>query len=290
MSAATVVRVSVVLLACALGVRCDRAAPPLAGPTPVPKSNPFVDGFPAGIFTVVSGADQRPIAGASLTVAGSTYQTDGDGKLVGVHGLLPRNTEFTIDAAGYLVRRSMFNHASTIALWPVSGDAEAETVRRMVYARADSQTEVTTGFPSRQVNLGLDRLPAAQRPLWTAPLAELQAALNIVIRVVGNSYDDEDPDVSVAIDIGNAPCQLVAAWGFCRERASGPHTYWLQADRATDSELIQRVVASVFLGANPDAGFMNAIAPARAFSALELQTIGMLLQRPRGNRWPDTDR
>jgi hypothetical protein len=35
---------------------------------------------------------------------------------------------------------------------------------------------------------------------------------------------------------------------------------------------------------------MNATAPALEFSALELQTIGMLLQRPRGNRWPDSDR
>ncbi len=61
-------------------------------------------------------------------------------------------------------------------------------------------------------------------------------------------------------------------------------------EKALDPTTIRRVLASWFLGPNPLPGFMNPDAPADSLSPLEIQTIRMILQRTRKNRWPDDDR
>ena len=107
---------------------------------------------------------------------------------------------------------------------------------------------------------------------------------------ISSEYFYDINEVSILFyETGSAPCAPIVTWGQCDD--PGPYkTYWIAVDRAEDAATIRRALASWFLGPSPLPGLMNAVSPAEHLSALEEQTIRMMLLRPRSNRWPDIDR
>jgi hypothetical protein len=246
---------------------------------------------------IVSGVDNRPVAGAAVSFAGDEgpVLSSVNGEAVPADYIFatygtPTGTAIDVDSPGFLPRRTRIEPNRLVMLWPVADDSEAEAVRRMVYG-------------GREVLQPLDSGPilisvlAVGPGFWASEAGESWVAeADAFGRRFGIAYDWSDffqydfNEVSIRFG-ATGGCVPNPALGFCREPAS---YYWgsflVLPERASDPTTIRRVLASVFLGPNPLPGLLNPGAPAAELSPLEAQTIRMILQRPLPNRWPDTDR
>jgi hypothetical protein len=248
--------------------------PPAAAPVPVPGNFAPV--------RILSGGDSRPVAKAVVLIDGDTYQSTDAGEVMpsGYFGA-PTGAEIDVEAPGFLPRRTRIDRERLVVLWPVADDAEAEAVREMVYGR----DPVLVPPSSRSFSLAVDG-PDDVRAAWHAEATTFGAPFEVAY-VPALGHDPYDPDwISVGL-VGGGSCEPVPAWGFCRGRGSW---YEVVPAKARDRHTIRRVLASRFLGPNPLPGLMNADAPAAELSALETQTIRMILLRRLPNRWPDSDR
>jgi len=119
-------------IALALHPGCGRDPVPSA-PTPVVQSQDI----PAGtVLTVVSGETGRPVAGASVTVAGRGSTTDTAGE-VRLTEPVPRGALMDVVAAGFLDRQTTMRSAAStrFSLWPkasVTG-LDEQTTAELVY-------------------------------------------------------------------------------------------------------------------------------------------------------------
>jgi hypothetical protein len=98
--------------------------------------------FPAGtMLTVVSGETEQPIGGASVTVAGRTYNTDAAG-VVRLAELAQRGALVDILAPGFLDRQTTmrFGEPTRFSLWPKTSKTglDENTTAELVYTSGAS--------------------------------------------------------------------------------------------------------------------------------------------------------
>lgn len=270
-----------VAIVCLLLAGCDQRGETLrtpAGPGPLAPNR----------IRIVSGADLKPVADALVTLDSRQYRSDQAGY---VDADLPVNPvsalPIDIDAPGFLPRRTMTRAGDDVTLWPVADEAEAAAVRAMVYERPAPFGPVLRPLSQGPFYVSLLDHAGVEYDRWVAEASSLAQEIDIPFKVESQfQYDSNEITVRV---VTATTCTVVPAWGFC-PGAPPYKTIEVQASVANDPKTIRRVMASALLGPNPLPGFMNAEAPAADLTAFELQTIRMILQRPRPNRWPDTDR
>jgi len=285
------IRALLVVLACFVAGGCDDSSRTPVYPTaPSPATNaPDPSANAPRVVRIVSGGNAQPVVGASVMIDGRAYSTDQTGMVVpDVQPDGPGSID--IDAPGYLKRQTRIPaDGSLITLWPVANDAEAQAVREMVYRRGGSSDGVLyppdAGAPFL---VTLDDTDAAEiRDAWLAGATAFGARFNLSYQVT-TAFSYETNEFTVRFNRSGG-CVPIAAWGFCRE--APPYvTFRVQPERALDAQTVRRVVASWFLGPNPLPGFLNPNSPDDELSPFEVQTIRMILQRDRPNRWPDNDR
>jgi hypothetical protein len=290
MRAVTSVAVAAIAAAALVAGGCGRGVADVvqAVPEPAPVADPVTEALRPVL--VVSGVDATPVAGARVVVGGEELTSDASGL---VHPSpapasqgLPRGAAIDVLASGFLLRQTKVPSSRVVDLWPVSDAAEAQAVRRMVYDRDDQDGEVLLPPESRNLLLIVDTSDPDIVETWRAGAAAFGGRLGLGYRFASSfQYENE-----LQVRFTEAPgCEPVAAWGFCRERS-----FWkvfsVLPERARDPQTARRVLASWFLGPHPLPGLLNTRAPSDDLSALEEQTIHMILRRPLPNRWPDNDR
>ena len=96
---------------------------PTTSPSPTSTvTSPLVpaSAFPEGtVLQIVSGAGAAPVANAEVVVAGTTYQTNGSGRVTLTTGV-NANVNLGITAEGFLERRTLLRDAgeTRFTLWP----------------------------------------------------------------------------------------------------------------------------------------------------------------------------
>ena len=286
----------IVLAVCLTTAACDDSKPPTAPTIIPPASTPPAAPAPAPAgmidtrtMSIVSGADFRPIPGATVTIGGVNYMTDAGGHPVGAEQYLPRESDVDVLADGHLRRETKASYGHQIILWPAADEQEMEAIRRMVYAREGSVNAVRRGFINYPLTVSAEGLTAEALTVWAGVIAEIRRTLEVEVDFY--TFFAYDPNEVNMRPLGNPPqCTPVESLGFCREPNTNYVLYRMRPERTSDPMAVKRLIFSFFLGANPLPGFMNLESPGDTLSALELQTIRMIMQRPRTNRWPDSDR
>lgn len=295
--------VLIFVLCCAVGAACGDRKPPTAPtgtptvappPVPPPPPAPVPTPPPAGMIdtrtvAVVSGADGAPVVGATIRIGGATYVTDAAGHPGDGEQYRPHDSHVDVEAEGFLRRETIASYDQRLILWPAGNEQEREAIRRMVYARDGLVTGAWNGFIDYPLTVSAEGLPPGGSKVWSEVIAEISRTLPVKIEFYSNfQYDPNEVNMRILAD--PPQCTPVVSWGFCRDSNPNYELYWMPLERTTDPQAVKRLIFSFFLGANPLLGFMNVESPADTLSPLELQTIRMLMQRPRKNRWPDSDR
>ena len=278
----------IVGIAVAMALACGRS------PTsPSPASEPRT-------LTVVSGWDQRPVAGATVHLDNEVQTTSGIGEFTVPATLPSGRLMIDIDATGFLphqTRLSAVPRSDVIALWPAANDAEAAAIRAMVFYE-DRQAGVDSMWRPRWVGYhlallvdGSPRAPSEIAAEWVGEYRDLEALTNLPLNLtfaVKDGSDEFDEQVIVALDAVDESCR--DPWGFCSiwtpKFPYYSRPYRLAANRP---DVIRRVLASGLLNWNPLPGLLNKSNPAPELSLLERQTLRMVFLRPVGTVWPDTD-
>jgi len=285
------IRCLLVVLACFVAGGCDDPSRTPVYPTaPSPATNaPDPSANAPRVVRIVSGGNAEPVVGASVMIDGRTYSTDQTGMVV--PDVPPDGPgSIDIDAPGYLKRQTRIPAAgSLITLWPVANDAEAQALREMVYRRGRSSDQVLyPPYDDEPFYVTLEGTSSREiHEAWQAGANAFGAVFSLHYEVRSwFGYDQNELTVRLG---GGAGCTPAAVLGFCTETSSYKIVNVLP-EKALDTQTIHRAVASWFLGPNPLPGFMNPNTPDDELSPLEVQTIRMILQRDRPNRWPDNDR
>lgn len=284
-------RAVIVLVACFAATACTQGnRSELTAPLPT-SPGPTAPARSAFTFRIVSGPDQMPVSGATVSIEGDRYVSDGEGYFTLAGAVGPRwGGALDVDAPGFLPRRTTIDDARVIGLWPVASDVEAAAVRAMVYQRGSPYGEVLFPPAPGVFYVTLEGSSSDVALAWGAAARAFGAIFGRSYEL-SSSFQYETNETSVLFSSGpGAPCAPIAAWGFCRDPNLHYKIFRVRPERATDPDTIRRVLASWFLGPNPLPGFLNADAPAASLSPLEMQTIRMILQRRLNNRWPDSDR
>ena len=241
---------------------------------------------------IVSGATLTPVAGATVTIGGATYVSDAAGRPVDGEQYRPQDSDVDVVATGYLRRETRASYGNKIVLWPAADEQETEAIRRMVYARDGLVAGTRSGYFAYPLTVSAEGLAPDGLKVWTEVVAEVARTLQISVDFYPFfAYDVNEVNMRL---LGDPPQCLVAPWGFCSDPPPGYGPYYafyrMPLDRTTDRAAVKRLIFSFFLGANPLPGFMSVEHPTDTLTPLELQTIRMILLRPRTNRWPDSDR
>ncbi|MGE5198970.1 MAG: carboxypeptidase-like regulatory domain-containing protein [Rhodospirillaceae bacterium] len=265
---------------------CDHAS---RQATPAGPSSPAAPTRSNSVW-IVSGADGSPVRDAAVVIEGQAYRSDDNGQVT--VAAPPGAWAIDVEAAGFLPRRTTTAVNQIIALWPVANEAEAQAVRQMVYQRGGALDGVLYPPDSGPFYITID--PAYLSDLtvsnaWRRGGTEFGATFGLQFQLSSHfQYETNEIAVNFA-DAGAMACAPVPGWGFCRSSPSYKQ-FALPPRLSADPVTIRRVLASWFLGPNPQPGLLAPDAPADTLSPLELQTIRMILQRTLKNRWPDDDR
>jgi hypothetical protein len=226
------------------------------------------------------------VPGVRVVIGGQEYTTDENGIVTATGSDL----SIDVEAAGYLSRMSSIGNEgnTSVTLWPVASDREAEAVRGMAFGQRSVPDLLTPLNPRDPFYVTIPSAPAEVNQAWASAAVRFGSMFNLTY-VVGPvfQYETNEIEVTFGADRGCTPSPVT---GFCRLPNRSYTLFAVSDDRATDPSTIDRVLASLFLGPNPLPGLLNANAPADSLSPFEIQTIRMILQRPRKTRWPDNDR
>jgi hypothetical protein len=261
------------------------------GHDPAPRTI-GADGIPAGDgrgpIHVVSGlGNHAPVANALVTVNARQLTTDQSGTIV-PFGDTPAyyNDPIDVDVQGFLPRKTTVPQNRTITMWPVADQDEADALHTMVYQRGAPGFVVGGLQPSVPAIIGLIDATSSEATAWDAGARAFGDEFHISLQ----TSSDVDPyDKWMAVSFRTGGCAPSPTLGFCLDDPIYK-TFAVASGKATDPETIRRVLAAYFLGPNPRPGFMNLAAPAHDLTPFEHHAIEMILQRPRVNWWPDTDR
>ena len=235
---------------------------------------------------VFSGGDHTPVPSAVASGGGASNTTDQTGTIpASLLAGLKVGDPIDIQANGFLPRSTTVPSNGQIFLWPVANAAESDAVHRMVYDRELPQDvfyPVVGAF-----SLTLIHPSQTQLASWEAEVVAFGAPLGLSYSTFDFFQYDEN---EVEVLFSGGTCVPDPILGFCREDYPDYKVFNVSPDRASDPVTIDRVLASWFLGPNPLPGLLNPSAPTTTLSALERQTIAMMLLHTKPTRWPDNDR
>lgn len=292
-------------LACGGGDRRPTASTPVASPSPL--------GVVAGsVVTVVRGDTGAPVEGAIVTVAGRTYSADAAGTARIEEAAAP-GALVDVTAPSVLDRQTTVRRGplGTLFLWPrssTSGIDEGFTIA-IVYTSAAAQ-----GRPPGAERL--QRLPEVTRQVVVVPSAEIlgddaahrfhaegAARLTAAARgAVVYSLSRERPAAGVTFEAHLRPSD-----GTCGERVRGFARLSLRGDEIVGGEIVycswdaaRSATVAHEMGhtfglrhSNDSRDLMFGIfvrGRRDELSPREADVMGLMLQRPSGNRFPDSDR
>lgn len=237
----------------------------------------------------MSGATQLPVAGARVIIAGQEYSTDSEG-VAQIPVAVATGADVDVEAQGFLPRTSTTSVAFHFSLWPVADVQETDAVRQMAFNNVYGSPDIL--YPFGHGNLYVT-MPSASPELMSAWRAAAKSfgSLFGLRYVVGNEFQYVQNEVAVYIGDSAAMlgCPASVTLGFCRG-PSVDKTFSVVPDRAIDPVVINRVLASLFLAADPFPGLLNPFSPADTLTPFEEQSIRMILQHQYKTRWPDDDR
>lgn len=280
---------------------------------PAPVASPAASGLAAGaVLNVVFGDSGAPLPQASVTIDGRSYVADAQGRVTLTAAARP-GALVDAGAPGFLDRQTTVRTRplTTLALWPrtsPSGIDENFTVS-IVYTSAALE-----GGPVGVERLR--RLPADTRQVVVVPSAEvldddvshgLHAAavgrLTAASRgAVAYALARERPAAGVVFDALLRPSeplcqQRVRAFTRLSLRADeilGGEIVYCSWDAARSATVVHEMGHTFGLrhSNDPREVMFGTFARGRGddYSPREADTMGLMMQRPGGNRFPDSDR
>ena len=271
---------------------------PTTSPSPTSTvTSPLVpaSAFPEGtVLQIVSGAGAAPVANAKVVVAGTTYQTNGRGRVTLTTGV-NANVNLGITAEGFLERRTLLRNAgeTRFRLWPREHENGLnETVTRdLVYGgidgtlrgsiRIDPGVSEAYVVPTEQI-----RRDSRAMSIINAAADDINDATRGEMRMI---VADEAPPGAVVFEFLIDPNVLVDAVGEARWRFRG---FAIIGGTAT-FDSIERVRTSTtphelghlfgFTHTNGTKDIMNTFrrrGTVESFSEREKLSMRLLLQRP----------
>ena len=257
--------------------------------------------LPAGtVLTVVSGEDDRPVAGAAVTVAAQTLTTSATGQVTLAAGA-PARSAVEISASAFLLRQTVVRAAgeTRFTLWPDRPGFDAGFTREMFYGSfSDSGRMIRPTTPVTVVMSAELREPAALdaaragAALLTAAnggavpyaVADAPAAGAVRIDLV---VDPADPGLATSADrVGFTVVQIVG------DRVTGGRIVFRDLGSARLRHLVAHELGHTFGAGHPtQPGLMNAVIPPLSdYSDAEKLAFRLATQRRPGNAFPDDDR
>jgi hypothetical protein len=251
------------------------------------------------ILTVRSGEDQRPVAGATVTIGGRSSVTDSVGHVT-LAAPVAVETPVEIAAPSFLLRQTLLRTRSEVfTLWPDRPGFDATFTREMFYAEFSvAGTLIRPTTPITVVP------PAALREAAVVDAARNAAALVTAANggAVPYTVADLPAQGSVTVDLALDPSDPY----FAANPGSVGHADVQTVDnRVTSARVVLEDVASARLarviahelghtfgaGHPSQRGLMNvAIPDLQDFSDAEKLAFHMSAQRRPGNAFPDDDR
>jgi hypothetical protein len=282
------------------------ASSPLA-PSVVATPDP---GLPSGTAFDVVNPSGDPVAGARVTVGTQTYTTDASGQFSLREGA-PYGSLLDVIAPGFLDRQTMVRRDDSrrFVLWPRTTKYVDESYTVELVYTAGAQSPGSTGanplqrvrrgtteavvVPSREI-LDDDRAMASHMDAVAALNAALAGRLTYSVSptrpssglVFEAKIDPTDP-ICVDRTLGYAQNSLRSG-----EIASGTIVY-CHPEEISFMLVAHELGHTVGLQHSPNVGDIMYRFIGRAgdrFSAPETLIMGLLFERPGGNRYPDNDR
>lgn len=282
-----------------LGLSLGAAAGSLAGPAWAEGSaDPAltrVFGGPLDLL-VVSARDGEPVPGARVWVKGRARTTARDGR-VPVEGPLFAWSPVTIEAPGFLLRRTLLRWDRTFSLWPISRDLPAAYVRHLVYGNGALLLRPRSReFAVIPCPLTCDDAPA---------LASIREAAERVSRATGATFtvtsEAEAGDrarIQMVVDPHDPRVKTTGATAVFYRRNSG---YFIEGGRlvlsassvARSVNTIVHELGHVCFWHSPLEDDVMSISPTRKlvtrFSSRERAAFALMTARLPGSRFEDDD-
>lgn len=245
---------------------------------------------------LVDGWTQDVVDVAQVTIDGKTYAPDANGvvRFPGVRN--DEHVNLDIAAPGYLLRQTFISSAPAVTLWPANPQ-DRDAIKSMAYT---SSGEVVGKFYNSDYigtddfAVGGDFARSSEGATLFENLRSSEHRLSQVLSPGGADLFRLEPGpsltgIDMALDVvEDAECS--DSWGFCATPTSRPFVVHVPRSAAARPEVALRLLAQLFLQANPQAGLMNRARPSSELSLLEQQTLRMVFQRGYVNRWEDNDR
>jgi len=278
--------------------------------TQATAASPALDGgtLEAGtVLQFVSAETSTPAAGVDVAVGPNRHRTDGGGEIrLGAATALPAALEAS--SGEYLLRETVIRSRDELryALWPRHSPTglDEELTRRLVY------TEATGGAPGalrlRRLSPGVARVsvipsPGIERDVeaWRAheeAADALTRATNGAVTFVVEISASSPIKVQTLVDANDSAMGGHAALAYRNidgSQITGGRIVFISIEVARMAAVVTHELGHTFgLEHSPDTNdLMNPIVSApKGLSRRETLTMGLMLQRRPGNRFPDNDR
>lgn len=279
-----------------------------SAPTPTTTPDPRI---PAGaVITVLSGENGAPVPGATVNVGGRVQTSDGAGVVRLAEPVAP-GAPVDITAPGMLDRQTTLREAGTQFLWPktTANGIDENYTATLVYTSAGRTTGPVGTQPLLRVSpstTSVAIVPSAQILADDRAHAFHQEAVELLTAAVGGAVrfrlEAAAPPSGVVftarIEPGHATCAQ-STRGFTtsnlrnNEIVGGEVVYC--DDQFARSATVTHEIGHTFgLRHSPDARdlmfgtFLRGRTP--EFGPRETLIMNLMLRRPGGNRFPDSDR
>jgi len=303
-----------VVAALSLGIACSSGSR-----SPTEPSAPF---YAAGTtLTVTSGEDGRPVAGAAVTVSGTssaglfsqTYVSDVAGR-VALDRIVLQEPMPAVDvvAAGYLKRETLLRPADdrTFSLWPtISPTGLTETFSALVvYSAARCPARLDAGSLRRHNPSTKDVAVVLDSTLQSPEeIHQHELAVQVINAMTGSApkyfVAATAPPGALVIQVTLSParCAGLNAAAFTTRRGDGAYitggevVYCAPEYARTPRTIVHELGHTTGLNHSDAPGLEDMMSCTNAetlgaFSSREQLAMKLMLQRPGANEWPDRDR
>jgi hypothetical protein len=263
------------------------------------------------VLTFVSGDTEEPVSGATVSIDGASYRTDGEGQVT--LGLQPEGGSeraIGVTAFGFFPRETVLHSKGPrrFPLWPSAGPADEAFTGRLVY-NCPGTACGSGGQPLLRVVSSLVAVapaedvqadPAARAAIEEAVSLITEATHGMVVFRTAAAAPDTGLLVRIRVDPADPEILSRDAGALTYRRLRGGATI-VEAtivvrslDLARRAPLILHELGHVFgLGHSPGTDGMMTAGPElydrRDFSPREKTSMHLMLQRTPGNRFPDRD-